>query len=65
MANAKKCDRCKKLYDETIYYPKMIINGSRENVFVGFGSCHSIDLCLNCSKKLERFLNELSEEELE
>lgn len=53
MANAKKCDRCGKLYDEKVRYPYPQIkvvdkeSASYQRVYMDL---NDLDLCWSCEK---------------
>lgn len=51
MANAKRCDRCGKLF-ERAYVPDITIRRYHH----GYGETR-YDLCDECQKKLEKFMN--------
>ena len=58
MANAKKCDRCGKLYDiGEVGRPRMIVDGSEKRLYIAVGSGRELDFCEECTSKLEEFLN--------
>ena len=60
MASAKKCDRCGRLYDDTLdakYVPEIQLQGGKTVVSI-IANYHNIpiDLCAHCSKMFEYFL---------
>ena len=55
MADAKKCDRCNRLYE----YPKTPYTVDRYTVMVlrPYTTNKTLDLCLECTKELNKFMN--------
>ena len=60
MADAKKCDRCKKFYDVYDGIPFVNQNGNRYNCIdlrcEGYTMYHHFELCEDCQKALYSFL---------
>lgn len=60
MSNAKKCDRCGKLY-ESYAGVKITEGGASYNTVVLSGGClfnREYDLCIDCMSKLIEFMKE-------
>lgn len=59
MSNAKKCDRCGKLYEERRIYPRpqiKIIDEYSETCQRAYMDLQDLDLCQNCKNSFFKWL---------
>lgn len=59
MANAKKCDRCGRLFEGSCIFPELEYNDRLREVCISeIGRLYNLDLCKECIDSFEEWFDE-------